>query len=394
MERSSRLAEFARSSIGPVTSRVYSKVLQALEKDTPECTGGPTILDIVVDEDKRVNPEDLPQLRTDGVRRMFHNDAELAEYIGHAQKSRLSMRHSDHRKKHRRKNEGALVHGDVTMTNGDHDEQAEVDGQASSDESEDSEDDEANASGVESDSEHSQNGHQDVASDSNGSELRRRKQSESPDDSPSPLQQHLLILADQQPKFLHLLPPTISTDEAWAVDFRSIAHQLVISTLFDIVTNRFGHHSARLVRILHQKGKLDEKTLTTLALINQKNMRALLTAMNQAGFLELQEIPRGNDRTPGKTIFLWFFDEERCRHRLLDETQKAMTRVLQRIGVEREKVEATVQKSERTDVRGNEEKFMREPELKVLHDWRAKEERLLGELGRLDDLVAVLRDFF
>lgn len=122
-------------------------------------------------------------------------------------------------------------------------------------------------------------------------------------------------------------------------------------------------------------------------------MRAVLTAMNRAGFLELQEVPKGNDRQPSKTIFLWFFDVERCRRRVLDETYKTMTRVLQRIGVERERVKDTVDKSERVDVQGHEEEMMTEAEKKALEEWRAKEEQLLGELGKLDDLVAVLRDF-
>lgn len=77
----------------------------------------------------------------------------------------------------------------------------------------------------------------------------------------------------------------------------------------------------------------------------------------------------------------------------MEECYKSMARCLQRAKVEREGVQTLLEKAERSDVVGREEEFLGEDERIGLEQWREKEERLLGEVGRLDELVAVLRDF-
>jgi len=386
LERNSRFVELARSSICSTSSHIYSKMLQMLEKDTRQCKQEPPLPGTVIDVDEELNPYSLPKLRTDDLQAILTEVPEMAEAIGHTDRSKINMARFDHPKKRRRK-DPSIPNGDVEM--------AEVDGQASSDESEDGEDQKGNVSGVDTDPDNPNEWDEDLDFHPLYPIPRKRKRSASPSPKgpPSPLRQHLFLLSNQPFGFLHHLPASRSTRESWSVDFHGLARHLLTNSIFHIITNRFGTLATRLIRILQEKGKLDEKTLTSSGLLNQKTMRALLTAMNRAGFLELQEVPKGNDRQPSKTIYLWFFDEERCRLRILDETYKTMTRVLQRIGVERERVKGTVEKSERVDVQGREEEILGGEEKKALKDWRAKEERLLGELGKLDDLVAVLRDF-
>ena len=316
----------------------------------------------------------------------FPGPTDLADSLGHADGEEIDLTAYGHMKKRRKK----MVKPD-TDDDSDH---VQVDGFASPDEDESTDDiGEGNVSNVESD------GEDQIASEEyhpSQANPRKRRRSESPAPlkaPPSPLTQHLLLLAHHPYKFLHHLPATISADEAWSVDIHALSKHLLIHSLTRMVTAKLGPLAARLVRILQQKGKLDEKTLTTLSLMNQKTMRTLLSELSSEGFIELQEVPKDTQRAPMKTMFFWFFDEERCRKRVLDMTYKTMCRLLQRITVERAKVKETVEKSERVDVQGHEDEFLGEGEKEALAGWRAKEERLLGELGRLDDLVAVLRDF-
>jgi len=384
LERNSRFVELARSSICSTSSHIYSNMLHMLEREIRQCKQESHLPGIVIDVDEELNPYSLPKLRTDDLQAILTEVPGMADAIGHTDRSKINMARFDHPKKRRRK-DTSTPNGDVEM--------AEVEGQASSDESEHGEDDKGNISGVDSDPDNPNEWDEDMDYNPVDPVPRKRKRSASPKGPPSPLRQHLFLLSNQPNGFLHHLPASRTTRESWSVDFHGLSRHLLSNSLLHFITNRFGSLATRLIRILQEKGKLDEKTLTASGLINQKTMRALLTAMNRAGFLELQEVPKGNDRQPSKTIYLWFFDEERCRLRVLDETYKTMTRVLQRIGVEREKVRGTVEKSERVDVQGREEEMLGEEEKKALKDWRAKEERLLGELGKLDDLVAVLRDF-
>ena len=389
LERSNQFAELAKLSIGSVSSQIYRKVLESLEKDVQQCKSetklARTILD-VVDLDDEPEPRSLPQVRTEDLQQNFTNFPEMIDAIGSADQSKVNIAQYDHPKKRRRKL-AATANVDIDMV--------DTDDQMSPDESDTAEDDEGNISGIEIDSDDPNEWNNDVAFNPNdpNSRKRKRKRGENSNGPPSPLRQHLFLLSSQSCKLLHHLPALRTTTESWSVDFDHLSRHLFTSAIFQTVTGRFGPLAGRLLRILHQKGKLDEKSLTSFALVGQKSMRALLTSMNRAGFLELQEVPKGNDRQPSKTIFLWYFDQERCRQRMLNDTYKAMTRALQRIGVEREKVRGTVEKSERMDVQGNEEGMLSDDEKRALREWRAREERLLGEIGKLDDFVALLRDF-
>ncbi len=179
----------------------------------------------------------------------------------------------------------------------------------------------------------------------------------------------------------------------WTINFKSITKWLTQYELENLITARFGSYAARLVRILHAKGKLDEKRLGDFALLRPRDMRATLTLLQENGVVDIQSVPRDNNRQTIKTIFLWFFDPERYRRQLLHDTYKAITRLLQRNKAERTKVQAVIDKAERTDVIGKEDLYLTAAERAALAEWRTKEEKLLTQMWRLDDLVCLFRDF-
>ncbi|KAL8790864.1 MAG: hypothetical protein Q9195_006189 [Heterodermia aff. obscurata] len=398
LDRNKKLVNLAEASIGTVTSQVYAAALRMLE-DQLELKRRTLFSDDVNAVDDGPLPRELPQFSTSDLSTeitfsadsnlkgvCFPSPADLADSLGHADDQEIDLTAYDHRKKRRKK----MVKPD-TDDDSDH---VKVDGFASPDEDESTDDiGDGNVSNVESDPEDQIASEDYHPSQPNPRKRRISHSSDPPKPLPNPLTQHLLLLAHHPYQFLHHLPATLSADEAWSVDIHALSKHLLIHSLTRTVTAKFGPLAARLVRILQQKGKVDEKTLTTLSLMNQKTMRKLLSELSSEGFIELQEVPKDTQRAPMKTMFFWFFDEERCRKRVLDVTYKTMCRLLQRITVERAKVKDTVEKSERVDVRGREDEFLGAGEKEALGGWRAREERLLGELGRLDDLVAVLRDF-
>jgi len=205
--------------------------------------------------------------------------------------------------------------------------------------------------------------------------------------------QNLLLLAEHPYRFATFYGKTHSTPERWSVNFSALSHRLRLIEIESTLLTRYGPESMRVIRILQEKGKLDEKAIAGLSLLNQRTMRSILNRMHEAGHVELQEIPRDTQRQPSRTMFLWFFDVERCRRKLLEETYKTMARCLQRVKAERELFQGVIDKAARSDVRGKEEEFLSVGERTALGKWRKNEERLLGELGRLDEMVAVLRDF-
>ena len=207
------------------------------------------------------------------------------------------------------------------------------------------------------------------------------------------VQQHLLLLAEHPFQFATHHRRRHNRPESWDVDFSHVVDRIRLVELEQIIVSRYEREGLRIVRILQEKGKLDEKSIGSFALMPQKQMRSLLTRMHEAGHLELQEVPRDLQRLPSRTIFMWFFDADRCCRKVLEETYKTMARCLKRIKAEKETIQGVIDKAARTDVVGKEEEFLSVDERTALEAWREKEERLLGEVGRLDELVCVLRDF-
>ena len=370
--RNKRLIEYAERCIGTTTSKVYAEVLQKLESELFQCKAEPGISQDH-DPDDVLDLSTLPQVSTEEMTFLLKDSTKFSKGIGNVDSSKIDLAQFDHPKK-RRKKEPV-----------DSDDEAIAVDNASSDEDEDMDDASptTNISEVSSDSE---------APDPDETYGSKGLPTTTVKTRLPTIRQHLLLLASHPPQFLHHIPATPYHPEKWAVAFGHLNKRLLSLSLTQIITTRFGPLAARLVRILDNKGKLDEKTLTALGLINQKTMRSLLTAMHRAGHVELQEIPRDTQRQPSRTMYLWYFDPERCKAKLLEETYKSMARALQRARAEREKIRGLIGKASRTDVVGKEHILLSAAERTALGTWRGTEERILGEVDRLDDLVGLFRD--
>jgi DNA-directed RNA polymerase III subunit RPC3 len=200
---------------------------------------------------------------------------------------------------------------------------------------------------------------------------------------------HLDILCQHPYRFLS---HSLEHPDKYVVEYADLSLHLRNAEIFRIISSRFDKYSVRIVRVLLDKGKVDERDLQEIVLMSAKELRQTLSMLQQAGFVELQEVPREAQRQPSRTMYLWFYDPDRVRRMLIENTYKCMARCMQRTKVERDKVKPTIEKSERSDVKGKEEKLLPKAEFEVLKAWRRKEEWLLGEVGRLDELIFLLRD--
>lgn len=178
----------------------------------------------------------------------------------------------------------------------------------------------------------------------------------------------------------------------WLLHRTKLNHFLRDKELMRLMGENLSGPALRIVRMLMDKGKLDEKSLQEIGLLGAKELRQCLAQLQMMGFLELQEVPREPQRQPNRTIFLWFYDPERVRKVFLGKLYKAMARLFQRLHLERERLASTLTKVERTDVQGSEEEMLSPAELQVLFQWRQKEAWFMTEINRLDESVVILRD--
>ncbi|PYI12803.1 DNA-directed RNA polymerase III subunit rpc3 [Aspergillus violaceofuscus CBS 115571] len=205
------------------------------------------------------------------------------------------------------------------------------------------------------------------------------------------IDQHLSLLS--QPPYNLTSKRVVSGLITWTVEFRHLARKLRHLELERVIEARYGDVALRVIRVLHAKGKLDEKRLQEISLLPFKDLRQVLASMQSGGFVDLQEVPRDAQRQPSRTIYLWFYDPDRIRNSILEDTYKAMSRCMQRLRFERSRLREFLEKTERSDVKGNEERYLSPAELTLLGQWRSKEALLLGEITRLDEMVAVMRDY-
>ena len=120
-----------------------------------------------------------------------------------------------------------------------------------------------------------------------------------------------------------------------------------------------------------------------------------MVVVDVAEILVPDELPVEVERREAKhSLHLIWYDRQRAREKLLHDTYKGMIRILQRIAFEKSKVQVALSKAERSDVVGKESTYLSRDELAQLNEWKATEEKLLLQLEREDDLVAVLRDFY
>jgi DNA-directed RNA polymerase III subunit RPC3 len=179
----------------------------------------------------------------------------------------------------------------------------------------------------------------------------------------------------------------------WHIEFEEIAKQLIQTEVENTISARKGALGVKLIRALRKKGKLDERAACNAMMMSANDIRGIVNDLTVAGFVQTQEIPKVERREAKHSLHLIWYDRQRAREKLLHDTYKGMVRILQRIAFEREKVQPLLSKAERSDVVGNEEKWLSKGELDALKKWKEVQEKLLLQLSREDDLVATLRDF-
>ncbi|PQE24223.1 hypothetical protein CJF31_00002432 [Rutstroemia sp. NJR-2017a BVV2] len=376
--RNRRLVELVNSRIGETTSYIYAELLRLLEDQTPRCK-----LDHRIDD--TADLPDGPSITTQELADALSTSINVSTGIGKASAQRIDTSKVD-RVQNGRKRKAA--------------DEAEVEGEASSDE-ESEEDAKPAVNGKGHAMEIDEDSDDPFAEPSAKSAKKRAVTFQDQLSKPAPTESrenrmmhvmnHLQLLAADD---CHLLRKCGNRGLGeWTVDYDRVIERLRELELDAIIYENFGKTGHRLTRIMQKMGKLEEKQLSVLGLIKQKDVRTKLVEMQMAGFVDIQEVPRDAGRTISRTVFLWFFDQDRVSAILLDRIYKTMSRCLQRLDIEKRRKANIVALAERTDVQEQGEDILRPEQLNQLQEIRAKEEDLLGQIGRLDDLAGVFHDY-
>lgn len=195
-----------------------------------------------------------------------------------------------------------------------------------------------------------------------------------------------LMLLESSLKFLSGVGST------WTINKDALDTWTRQEEILRAMDSRLDPPAPRVLRILIDKGMLEEKTLQEVGLLGAKELRQSLSKLKQMGYLDLQEIPRDPHRLPNKTVFLWNHDAGRVSNMILENVYTSILRLIQMLRLERKALAGTLEKIERDDVKGKEQEMLAPGEFTVLTRFRRLEQWIWGEIHRLDSTIAILRD--
>ncbi|KAI8989255.1 RNA polymerase III subunit RPC82-domain-containing protein [Pilobolus umbonatus] len=178
----------------------------------------------------------------------------------------------------------------------------------------------------------------------------------------------------------------------YAVDFQKLRNSMKRKLLEGLITERYGIATCRILRILIEKGKLDESQVQKLAMLPPKDTREKLALLNTEGFVEIQEIPRTTDRAPGRCFYLWYVPLDKCYQELLMNSYKIVCNLQQRKIHELDNRKWLIDKLNRKDVMENPELLSDSEKIEV-EKMNKVIERIEVSKSRIDKVIMILRDF-
>jgi len=178
------------------------------------------------------------------------------------------------------------------------------------------------------------------------------------------------------------------------VEFEIISRRLQRRVLETAVREKYGGEGVRIVRLLLETGKMDEKQISKVAMMAPKDARPLLSAMSADSFISLQEVPRSADRNPARTFFLWYVDLNKAYLVLLRNLYKTLYNIGKRRLVEEEEptVKAVLEKRQRSDVSQDVERLLTRNEREILAAWEERRDKLTVAEMRVEEAVFILRN--
>ncbi|KAJ1965639.1 RNA polymerase III subunit C82 [Dipsacomyces acuminosporus] len=185
------------------------------------------------------------------------------------------------------------------------------------------------------------------------------------------------------------------TDERGAgqyrIDFERAANTLRDQCVDALVQEKFGSLHARVVRVLRDKQKLDEKTVSQAAMLPMGMCRERLHDLALVGLIDTVEVPRGADRNPSRMIYLWYVNSEKQVRAAMRYAFQGISNIIQRLSHELDARAPLIAKTKRNDVI-KDPSLLTDSERKELKQLDEIKQRLQVAIVRLDSMLLIVHD--
>jgi DNA-directed RNA polymerase III subunit RPC3 len=203
------------------------------------------------------------------------------------------------------------------------------------------------------------------------------------------IDKHLRILVASNVPFLKK-----ASDGLYYVPFPELVVHLKRSVCDSIVSGTLGPPSARILRCVRENRLVSEKLINSVALLKEKEARALTLTLVKFNLLQITEIPKSADRAASKTVFLYRANEQHSNDFVKKNLCWNMGQLLDKIKDLKESNALLITKINRDDVKGKELDYLLPSELVQLKQMKDKELELSIRFNRLASLWEVFQFYF
>lgn len=168
-------------------------------------------------------------------------------------------------------------------------------------------------------------------------------------------------------------------------------NKIIKQNVYDgLIESSLGVSSLRLLRCIRTNRLVTEKTLCTLVLLKDKDVRHIVSKLIKINAVEIQELPKASDRSAARTVFLYRIDEAHQYQYMEDNLCWNLANLINKIELLKEKNKFLLAKAEREDVVGKEEELLLSSELTQL---KMINEREMSSYVRLNRLLSLWEVF-
>ncbi|KAJ2732880.1 RNA polymerase III subunit C82 [Coemansia sp. BCRC 34962] len=177
----------------------------------------------------------------------------------------------------------------------------------------------------------------------------------------------------------------------YRVNFERAATTLRERCVDALVHEKFGSVHVRLLRVLRDKQKLDEKVVAQATMLPIAACRERLHDLALAGVIDTIEIPRSADRNPSRMFYLWYINPDKQMRSAMRFVYQAMSNIIERSAKEVSSRALLVAKTRREDVIAD-PRLLTDAERKELQSLARIKQRLAVASVRLDSMLLVIYD--
>ncbi|KAI9483412.1 MAG: hypothetical protein EXX96DRAFT_476829 [Benjaminiella poitrasii] len=178
----------------------------------------------------------------------------------------------------------------------------------------------------------------------------------------------------------------------YSVNFKKLRHFMRRLIFENFLTESFGIAYCRIVRILLDKGRLDEAQIQKFAMLPLKDVRHKLGFLMERSIVEIQEVPRSSDHSTSRSFHLWYVSLDKCFEELLQNVYRTIGNLQQRKEEELARRRRLIDKLSREDVIENMDLLNKIDQAEVAK-MDSVVEKIEVSKSRLDDIIMIMRDF-